>query len=53
MIYSLAVLEKCSNTTPMGMKSIPMTKKVGSTVRAVSTGCQAGSRCCLKAESVG
>lgn len=34
---------------PMGMKMRPMMKKVGSTVPAVRMGCQAGSRCCLKA----
>lgn len=28
-----------------------MIKKVGSTVPAVKTGCHAGSRCCLNAES--
>lgn len=28
-----------------------MMKKVGRTVPAVRTGCQAGKRCCLKAES--
>lgn len=28
-----------------------MTKKVGRTVPAVNTGCQAGSFCCLNAES--
>lgn len=27
-------------------------KKVGNTVPAVKIGCQAGKRCCLKAESV-
>lgn len=33
------------------MKRIPIIKKVGRTVRAVSTGCHAGKRCCLNAES--
>ncbi len=33
----------------MGMKMRPMMKKAGSTVPAVRMGCQAGSRCCLKA----
>ena len=35
----------------MGIKEIPMTKKVGSTVPAVRIGCHAGSLCCLKALS--
>lgn len=37
--------------TPIGMKAIPITKKVGKTVPAVKIGCQAGNFCCLKALS--
>ena len=36
---------------PMGMKAMPITKKVGRTVPAVRMGCHAGNLCCLKAES--
>ena len=37
----------------MGMKAMPMTKKAGNTVPAVSIGCQAGNCCCLNFEFLG
>ena len=46
---SRMLLEVTKMPMPMGMKMRPMMKKVGSTVPAVRMGCQAGSRCCLKA----
>lgn len=50
--YSLLTSsEKCKSPIPIGIKAIPITKNVGKTVPAVSTGCQAGNLCCLKAES--
>jgi hypothetical protein len=36
---------------PMGAKMIPMMRRVGRTVLGVRIGCQAFSRCCLKAVS--
>jgi hypothetical protein len=36
----------------MGAKMIPMMRSVGSTVFGVRIGCQAFSRCCLKAVSM-
>jgi hypothetical protein len=36
---------------PMGAKMIPMMRRVGRTVLGVRIGCQALSRCCLKAVS--
>lgn len=44
--------EKYNNAIPTGINAIPITKNVGKTVPAVKTGCQAGKRCCLKAESI-
>ena len=44
---SLTLLEVTSSATPRGMKAMPMAKKAGSTVLAVSIGCQAGNFCCL------
>lgn len=43
--------EKYSKPIPTGINAIPITKKVGRTVPAVSIGCHAGSRCCLNADS--
>jgi hypothetical protein len=37
---------------PMGAKRIPMIRRVGRTVFGVRIGCQAFSRCCLKAVSM-
>lgn len=51
-MISLTSSEKYNNPIPTGMKAIPITKKVGSTVPAVNIGCQAGSLCCLKALSI-
>jgi hypothetical protein len=36
---------------PIGANRMPMRKSVGRTVRGVRIGCQALSRCCLKAVS--
>jgi len=36
----------------MGAKRIPMIRRVGRTVFGVKIGCQAFSRCCLKAVSM-
>lgn len=47
----LTVSEKYRRPMPTGMKAIPITKKVGSTVPAVRIGCHAGSLCCLNALS--
>lgn len=52
MTSSLTSSEKYSRATPTGINNIPIIKKVGRTVPAVKTGCQAGKRCCLKAESM-
>ena len=38
---------------PMGAKIIPMMRSVGRTVLGVRIGCQAFSRCCLNAVSMG
>lgn len=50
-VILLTASEKYSRAIPTGMKAIPIMKKVGKTVPAVRTGCQAGSFCCLNAES--
>lgn len=47
----LTLLEKYSKAIPTGINASPIMKKVGRTVPAVRTGCQAGKRCCLKLES--
>lgn len=46
---SFIVLDVMKSPMPIGMKRSPMMKKAGTTLPAVRTGCQAGSRCCLKA----
>lgn len=51
LFLMLTSSEKYRRPIPTGMNAIPMTKKVGRTVPAVSMGCQAGSRCCLNADS--
>lgn len=48
-----ALLDPQMRRPPMGAKSTPMMKSVGRTVLGVRMGCQALSRCCLKAVSGG
>ena len=47
MSASLTLLDVTSRATPKGMKAMPMAKKAGKTVLAVSMGCHAGNFCCL------
>lgn len=51
MIFSWTSSEKYNRAIPTGMKAMPITKKVGSTVPAVNIGCHAGNLCCLNALS--
>jgi hypothetical protein len=48
----LTAFEKVNSTAPIGIKTMPMTKKEIITGPGVNKGCHAFIRCCLKAVSI-